>query len=180
MEEKSYSRFTPCTVEHYPSKNKIHPTGLLQADRSEVELWTALLPVVVERARQTYAHSTDCAYSKLKTSSGGPTLCGCGKGKDLPRTFVESIESVTATGSDQPLHCFFYRAALSPLYNSPYAKFSVPATKVAEVSSVTSRGVCASCRKTGASMRCSRCRKLFYCSRECQRAHWKTHKTTCG
>jgi len=27
--------------------------------------------------------------------------------------------------------------------------------------------------------RCSRCRVSIYCSRACQKAHWKTHKSTC-
>jgi len=27
---------------------------------------------------------------------------------------------------------------------------------------------------------CSRCRKIQYCDRECQQAHWKEHKKSCG
>jgi hypothetical protein len=29
-------------------------------------------------------------------------------------------------------------------------------------------------------LRCSRCKKQCYCSAKCQKAHWKTHKTTCS
>jgi len=29
-------------------------------------------------------------------------------------------------------------------------------------------------------MKCSRCNKVLYCSRACQKAHWKVHKTTCA
>lgn len=42
---------------------------------------------------------------------------------------------------------------------------------------------CAECHKAGDQSTlsvCSRCRKVFYCSKECQRAHWGTHKTTCN
>ena len=28
-------------------------------------------------------------------------------------------------------------------------------------------------------MRCSRCKLVFYCGRDCQAAHWKSHKTVC-
>lgn len=29
-------------------------------------------------------------------------------------------------------------------------------------------------------MACSRCRKVLYCSRDCQKAHWKVHKASCA
>ena len=32
----------------------------------------------------------------------------------------------------------------------------------------------------GGLKRCTRCNFVLYCSRECQRAHWKIHRTTCG
>lgn len=42
---------------------------------------------------------------------------------------------------------------------------------------------CISCSKTGTLeaplLCCSRCRVVWYCSRECQRAHWKIHKVYC-
>ncbi|KAJ7713818.1 hypothetical protein B0H16DRAFT_1619956 [Mycena metata] len=39
--------------------------------------------------------------------------------------------------------------------------------------------VCSSCSKRSGSMRCSRCKITFYCNRECQAAHWSTHKNHC-
>jgi hypothetical protein len=38
---------------------------------------------------------------------------------------------------------------------------------------------CASCGDINASLRCTRCRIVVYCTPLCQRAHWPTHKPKC-
>ncbi|KAL4425269.1 hypothetical protein ABPG75_009285 [Micractinium tetrahymenae] len=38
---------------------------------------------------------------------------------------------------------------------------------------------CFHCGKQGAKRRCEACRTALYCSRSCQRAHWKAHKPEC-
>ena len=42
---------------------------------------------------------------------------------------------------------------------------------------------CGLCKKKetslGEFMNCSRCKKVAYCGRECQKQHWKTHKSNC-
>ena len=38
---------------------------------------------------------------------------------------------------------------------------------------------CAACGKTGAKKCCSRCKRVWYCSKDCQTAAWKTHKLVC-
>ena len=44
--------------------------------------------------------------------------------------------------------------------------------------SMTSHDACASCSAVAA-LHCSRCTRVKYCSKECQRAHWKTHRPAC-
>ncbi|PPJ59037.1 hypothetical protein CBER1_01673 [Cercospora berteroae] len=40
---------------------------------------------------------------------------------------------------------------------------------------------CAACSSTGEELkRCGRCLKVEYCNKECQTAHWKTHKKECS
>ncbi|CAN0435888.1 unnamed protein product [Ectocarpus sp. 13 AM-2016] len=39
---------------------------------------------------------------------------------------------------------------------------------------------CSNCGKDGSLRPCSRCRHVRYCSRDCQRQHWKDHKRDCG
>merc|ERR1711865_1285247 len=44
--------------------------------------------------------------------------------------------------------------------------------------------MCALCSKPAADnatlLRCTRCKKVFYCNKDCQRAHWKEHKASCN
>ena len=39
-------------------------------------------------------------------------------------------------------------------------------------------GNCAQCNRAG-DHRCGKCKQVHYCSKECQKAHWATHKQTC-
>lgn len=43
-----------------------------------------------------------------------------------------------------------------------------------------SRLICAVCDKTDKLQRCSRCKAVFYCTREHQRRDWKRHKEFCA
>ena len=131
----------------------------------------SLLPLAVERARQTYSHSDDCIYTKMGEASR--MLCSCGKGKDLPSAFVESMKLANAVGQKVVVTELTYRAVLSPLFAHP-EKLSEP--KLDEKLCVAG---CAKCGKGGKNKKCARCHKIEYCSRECQRLHWKAHKPNC-
>lgn len=39
---------------------------------------------------------------------------------------------------------------------------------------------CARCSKKNCAHRCSRCKKAFYCSEDCQKADWLNHRTVCN
>lgn len=38
---------------------------------------------------------------------------------------------------------------------------------------------CLNCGDSGAKLRCSKCKRAYFCSRECQTKAWKTHKADC-
>ncbi|KAG2015395.1 hypothetical protein CC2G_008671 [Coprinopsis cinerea AmutBmut pab1-1] len=38
---------------------------------------------------------------------------------------------------------------------------------------------CINCKSAGATKRCARCQKVWYCSPTCQNSHWKFHKEGC-
>ncbi|CAB1098062.1 unnamed protein product [Ectocarpus sp. CCAP 1310/34] len=147
----------------------IHPV-FVKAVSGGVALWGSLLPAAVERARQTYAHTADCIYPTPGYS--GRTLCSCGMGKDLPPGFVESMRSAKLV----PLQTCFHRAALSPLFPA-YEKLSTQF--FASGTAADGSRKCAKCGKSGKPLQCSRCRNVSYCSKECQRQDWKSHKPSC-
>jgi hypothetical protein len=39
---------------------------------------------------------------------------------------------------------------------------------------------CATCGEEKASKKCSKCKEVQYCDRECQRLHWFIHKKECN
>lgn len=39
--------------------------------------------------------------------------------------------------------------------------------------------LCTACSSPGCSQKCSRCKKTFYCSKQCQKGHWTIHKLSC-
>lgn len=40
--------------------------------------------------------------------------------------------------------------------------------------------ICGTCTETNATKKCSKCKTMQYCDRECQRIHWFVHKKECG
>ena len=145
----------------------------------EFEVWRMLLPGLVERARQSYLHTAECIYSKPEDVRL-TNLCDCARGKDLPPDFEACVRAVeVALDVKTSIQSLFYRAALSPLY-VPAETSSMTPYKKSAVAPMNDASQCAWCGNKSATLRCSRCRNARYCSKDCQRKHWKSHKPFCS
>ncbi|PSC73066.1 ankyrin [Micractinium conductrix] len=60
-----------------------------------------------------------------------------------------------------------------------FAIFSITG-KHQENANLERGAACFNCGKAGTTRRCTGCLAALYCSRNCQRAHWKEHKGRCG
>lgn len=155
----------------------------IRVNDAELLLWKKILPSLAERCR-TWSHLPTCEYKKkgaaapLSVEFGAQTLCSCGNGC-LPNDFVAVPEwEVAATKA--------VRVAISPTYAIPFVEEIVDMSVLA-VPNRTLPDVCRcwTCGKqededNGVKLRaCSRCTNVRYCSGECQKVDWPTHKAQC-
>lgn len=168
---------------------QLHEFGIVmvKVDDAELRLWRHVLPTYVERCRN-WAHRDSCEYAKsgsipLNTENGKPLLCTCGSGR-FPPNFIRGVP-----GWDV-LSKYAVRAAISPAFWAPFADdMYIPdvsnlGEKIAGVGKTPVDDRCAACGKKKQAdgsnlLSCARCKKVKYCSRECQRADWKAHKRIC-
>jgi len=158
----------------------------------ETRLWKLLLPALAERCR-TWKHLPNCEYllRGIPTYMEGlefepSPLCSCGKGKDLG-TFGTRPEW-------KEFHAEATRIALSPLFSSSFIKIPTNKADVGNANTSSSSSLkspvskasqsltqCANCSGPGqpSLLSCSVCKQTKYCSRTCQKSHWKTHKLQC-
>ncbi|KAK5995703.1 hypothetical protein PT974_04120 [Cladobotryum mycophilum] len=158
--------------------------GSIKVDDAELLLWKKALPAMAERCR-TWSHLPHCEYKQKKATipvsleHGGKVLCSCGNGK-LPDNFVTVPEWETASQSA-------VRIAISPTYAVPFVEEVVDQAGFGDSKGSTLANV-PRCRKCGKKededggvklKRCMRCKKIKYCSAECQKADWKKHRMEC-
>ena len=166
--------------------------ALINTPDDETKLWKFLLPALAERCR-TWKHLPTCeylhqgipAYMDGLEFEASP-LCSCGKGKDLG-TFGMRPEW-------KEFHSEATRIALSLLFSSSFPKarrqeadvvnanIGSPFLKSPVSGASQSLMQCANCSGPGqpSLLSCSVCKQTKYCSRTCQKSHWKIHKLLCS
>ncbi|TFK33596.1 hypothetical protein BDQ12DRAFT_766428 [Crucibulum laeve] len=135
----------------------------------EMKQWKQLLPAVVERCRHSWTHGPNCEYMSsgvipLAEDMEADPLCSCGRGND--------VEGMLAIPLWRKLAPYVTRIALSPLFAVSYLE---------AVGRDPEARKCSVCRRKGKPRvkECTGCRKVRYCSPECQKNDWKTHKAKC-
>lgn len=154
---------------------KPRPLGVCVSDRESI-LWKRLLPALAERCR-TWKHNPNCEYRAkgripLSVEDNHNPLCSCGEGK-VPAGFAK------ANSTWAPFAQYLTRIAIAPIFPVPYVE---PLRQLPRpgLSTAVPTPQCGSCGATsGQLMSCAGCGKVRYCSRECQKADWKTHKSRC-
>lgn len=155
----------------------LHAAGIvtIKTFQDEVRVWKHLLPAFTERCRK-WKHTLNCKY----LTKGVPVseemeqspLCECGSGKDLG-PFIKNKEwKVFAPHST--------RIAISPLFAVPFID-TIGKSWLEDAKEKADVNACAKCDGPGKPklLLCGACQKTKYCSAECQKEDWKSHKKQC-
>jgi hypothetical protein len=139
----------------------------------------------VECCRQTWHHKNNCQYCSdglipLSLDHGQPPICSCGENQDIagfPR--FQNWESLANYAT---------RIAIIPLSAIPHLEPFISWEQEQHVDGIYARGMkglkddyCDNCGQSATLLKkCSRCRSVSYCNRDCQKSAWKAHKKECG
>ena len=157
--------------------------GLCQINTTEAEMrvWKQVLPAMVERCR-TWSHKPSCQYLTdrrvpLDIKRGQKILCSCGEGI-MPAKFVTNVPQWSKVSH------YAVRVAISPCFSAAMFEKEYDHDKFDQGDQDNTTNTCLSCQgkkaATGSGLlSCGGCQLAKYCSRQCQRAHWKTHKNVC-
>lgn len=147
----------------------------IKINTDEAEAWRYLLPLLIERCR-TWSHRSSCKYlthgsfplsPDAGTDPERSSFCTCGVG----------VGTKAIPGQFKWLAPYATRIAISPLFAISYLE------KVGITWDTPTSGQeqCKACGEQGGSLsNCGKCKKVKYCSKECQVKDWKVHKKNCA
>lgn len=68
-----------------------------------------------------------------------------------------------------------FKLCLELAYNNE----NTESTAQKDTISMSTENSCAQCATSGCTKQCGGCKEVYYCSSDCQKTHWKTHRSTC-
>ncbi|PFH50432.1 hypothetical protein AMATHDRAFT_75636 [Amanita thiersii Skay4041] len=150
----------------------------IKTSADEVKVLQHLLPAFTERCRK-WKHTKSCEYLTkgvpVSVEMDENPLCSCGAGKDLG-LFAKNKEY-------EVFRPYVTRTAISPLFAVPFVDTigGLMADAIAASKEKPRKDECANCGGLGKPklLLCSSCRQVNYCSVDCQKMHWKSHKIQC-
>lgn len=164
----------------------------IKVSHEELRCWKTLFPALVERCR-VWQHRPSCEYQKrqaipLTVDDGKTPLCLCGNGK-FPAGYMQG-SNTAIPNFDYVLKKYATRVAISPVFSVSYVESCFLQDYPRDEKGLPLHDKAAEgCRRCGDAkakgsatkglMQCSRCKKVKYCSADCQKADWKTHKLWC-
>ena len=163
----------------------------LRTGMMDTSMWAWALQAMAERCRD-WNHTGSCEYYKTKLPGSienvAAPLCSCGMGK--------VGEGFLKRKAWRPFAKYVTRVAISPLFVAPWIeptrdipdelialkeKFSgiLTGPESGVVSDQREKPKCRVCSKE-ATKKCGKCKRVSYCSRDCQEKDWKYHKRSCA
>lgn len=157
----------------------------IKVDEAELSMWKQVLPAWVERCRTGWNHGDGCEYratGKIPLTDQHDDeqwLCSCGQGL-FPEDFtLPGVPGWTSVGRK-----YSTRAAISPVFWAPFADevYMPPMDGSGMQAPLGGCKVCGAKQSKDGKLllKCARCRLVEYCSVECQKKDWKSHKTLCS
>lgn len=154
------------------------------ANEAEFNMWKQVLPSCVERCRTDWSHRGDCEYraaGKIPLTDqddAAQFLCSCGQG-----VFPDDFTLADVPGWLSVARKYSTRAAISPAFWAPFVDdlYTPPTGGVAASPPSGGCNVCGLTQKMDGNklMNCGNCRLVKYCSVQCQKKDWKSHKPVC-
>ncbi|KAI8932270.1 hypothetical protein NX059_010471 [Plenodomus lindquistii] len=174
----------------------------IKVQKDEASFWKHLLPAFAERCRQ-WKHKDICEYRisgrmPLSIDDNKPFMCTCGMGifpdnylgnhnsakqllKHGTRVAVPVV-SASPISKDDPDSVSFASLFKDQEKRKNENQSTVRTLRVEDITA--KKGTCFECGAKEAEggealLKCSKCKVAQYCSAECQKKEWKTHKLVC-
>jgi hypothetical protein len=209
IESASNPRLDDTVLDHIPNPHRVTVNLTYNQLRTWKQLLPAFVERCRQWSHQETCEYITAQQVPVSYESREPIICNCGRGRDVEeflklggwastlapyvtRAAISSIFAVphleSVLGEDVSLERI-EGLNFGPLWSerSDLPIFEVAASKVATAShashdEASEETLCSKCHKPGMPklLFCSRCHKVKYCSKDCQKADWKAHKHACA